>query len=354
MMTVGIQGIGTAVPEHVVDQRMVRSTVERVFGGRVADLDRLLSVFEHDHIHTRRFVCDPAWYAEDHGFAQTNHVYASTAADLAERAARAACQGIDQEIAAVVVVSTTGIMTPSLDATLIQRLGLSPHTLRIPIFGLGCAGGVAGLARAADLSRACNGAPVLFVAVEICSVTFRQSDTRTSNIVASSIFGDGAAAVVVSAQPHTVALGSGISTLFSDTSDIMGWDVTNEGLSVRFSRDIPSFVRSHIPDVLSHAYRQWGVTADDVSAIIAHPGGAKVLDAYAEAASMPTETFAHAREVLRTYGNMSSASVLFVLDRWYNDPNRQQRGYAVMAALGPGFSSELLLLGLRDHQRDNS
>lgn len=348
MIRVGIQGIGTAVPEHIVDQQAVRATVERVFGGRVTNLDRLLSVFEHDHIHTRRFVRDPAWYRTNHGFAESNAVYASSALDLAEQAAQRACAGIDVDIAGIVVVSTTGIMTPSLDALLIQRLGLSPYTIRIPVFGLGCAGGVAGLARAADLSRALNGAPILMVAVEICSVTFRQSDTRTSNIVASSIFGDGAAAVVVSSAPHVVSIASGVSTLFPNSTDIMGWDVMDEGLSVRFSRDIPSFVRTHIPAVLDHAYLQWNIARADVNAVIAHPGGAKVLDAYAHASGMPTETFAHAKNILRTYGNMSSASVLFVLDAWYNDVNRSRTGHAIMAALGPGFSSELLLLDLHD------
>ncbi len=354
MIRVGIQGVGTAVPEHVVDQDAVRATVERVFGGRVPDLARLLSVFEHDHIHTRRFVREPSWYAVDHGFAESNRVYADAACDLAERAARAACRGRENEIAAVVVVSTTGIMTPSLDATLIQRLGLSPHTVRVPVFGLGCAGGVAGLARAADLSRAMQGAAVLMVAVEICSVTFRQSDTRTSNIVASSIFGDGAAAVVISAQPHTVSIGTGMSTLFPDTEDIMGWDVLDDGLSVRFSRDIPSFVRAHIPSVLSASYQRWGIRAEDVSAVVAHPGGAKVLDAYAEATGMPASTFAHAREILRTFGNMSSASVLFVLDAWYHDVHRATSGAALMAALGPGFSSEVLLLTMSDQSEPQS
>lgn len=346
MMKVGIQAVGTAVPEHVVDQQMVRATVERVFGSRVPDLSRLLSVFEHDHIHTRRFVREPAWYAHDHGFAESNRVYAESATKLAERAARIACDGREHDIAAVVVVSTTGIMTPSLDATLIQRLGLSPHTIRVPVFGLGCAGGVAGLARAADISRSMNGAAVLMVAVEICSVTFRQSDVRTSNIVASSIFGDGAAAVVVSGAPHDVSINTGVSTLFPDTHDIMGWDVLDDGLSVRFSRDIPSFVRSNIPGVLSHAYATWSIAARDIAAVIAHPGGAKVLDAYAEATGLPTAAFSHARETLLTFGNMSSASVLFVLDAWYKDQHRTKSGYALMAALGPGFSSELLLLSM--------
>lgn len=349
MIHVGIQGIGTAVPENVVDQRAVRATVERVFGGRVTDLDRLLSVFEHDHIHSRRFVREPEWYAVDHGFAESNRVYATSACDLAEQAARKACKGREGDVAAIVVASTTGIMTPSLDAALVQRLGLSTHVARVPIFGLGCAGGVAGLARAADISRAMEGAPVLFVAVEICSVTFRQSDTRTSNIVASSIFGDGAAAVLISSERHSVSVGTGVSTLFPDTADIMGWDVLDDGLSVRFSRDIPSFVRTHIPDVLAHAYAQWGIAPDDVTAIVAHPGGAKVLDAYAQASGMPQSTFTHAKEILRTYGNMSSASVLFVLDAWYHDAARTRAGHAVMAALGPGFSSELLLLSMREH-----
>lgn len=348
MSDIRIVNAATAVPQYVVNQSMVRGIVERVFGERVHDLDRLLRVFEHDHIHTRHFVRPTEWYERDHGFGEANAVFAESALELSVRAARAAAADRIADVRAIVVVSSTGVMTPSLDAALIQSLGLDTSTRRLPIFGLGCAGGVAGLARAAEMSRGLGGALVLMVAVEICSVTFRQSDTRKSNIVASSIFGDGAAAVLVGAEGTGPVIVDSHSTLFPDTHDIMGWDVTDNGLSVRFSRDIPAFVREHVPSVLKKAFTSWGIPREELREVIAHPGGSKVLEAYADATGLAAATFNGSREVLRNYGNMSSASVLFVLHQWLNS-NVQRPRYSLMAALGPGFSSELLLL--RNTQR---
>lgn len=343
MSDIRIMNVATAVPEHVVDQSIVRSIVERVFGDRVHDLDRLLRVFEHDHIQTRYFVRPTQWYERDRGFGEANAVFAESALELSVRAARKAAVGRLSDVRAIVVVSSTGVMTPSLDAALILGLGLDTSTKRLPIFGLGCAGGVAGLARAAELSRGMGGALVLMIAVEICSVTFRQSDTRKSNIVASSIFGDGAAAVLVGSEGDGPVIVDSHSTLFPDTHDIMGWDVTDNGLSVRFSRDIPAFVREHVPSVLKKAFTSWGIPRKELREVIAHPGGSKVLEAYADATGLAADTFNGSREILRNYGNMSSASVLFVLQQWMN-ANVQRPRCSVMAALGPGFSSELLLL----------
>lgn len=347
MMPVRIAGTGTAVPDHVVDQAMVRGIVERVFGTRVADLAHLLGVFAHDHIVERRFVRPAEWYAHDHGFAATNAVYAEEAVRLGTQAARVACAGREADVAAIVVASTTGIMTPSLDAALIATLGCSPRIARIPIFGLGCAAGVSGLARAADLCRGLGGRPVLFVAVEICSVTFQRGDASKANIVGSSLFGDGAAAVLLAADGTGPAIAGHAGMLYPDTEDIMGWDVGDAGLRVRFSRDIPTFVRANIPALVSEACTAWNIEQGAITDIIAHPGGAKVIDAYAEALGLPPERFRHATDVLRTYGNMSSASVLFVLERWLAERRAnpaQPVGYAMMSALGPGFSAELLLL----------
>ncbi|MBU3698607.1 MAG: stilbene synthase [Candidatus Kapabacteria bacterium] len=343
MISVGVLKVATAVPKHVVDQSMVRGIVDRVFGSRVSDLERLLRVFEHDHIHTRHFVRPIEWYHHDHGFAESNAVYTETALELSLEAARRVLSGFDGAIKAVVFVSSTGIATPSLDAAIIQGLGLAASTRRLPVFGLGCAGGVAGLARAAELSRAFGGEPVLMIATEICSVTFRQSDTRKSNIVASSIFGDGAAAVLVGASGSGPLIVNSHSQLFPATEDIMGWDVTDAGLSVRFSRDIPSFVRHNVPGVLAEACAAWGIEQSQIREVIAHPGGSKVLEAYSDVTGLPASSFDDARQILRQYGNMSSASVLFVLDAWLASGARAEP-YAIMAALGPGFSSELVLL----------
>lgn len=345
---IAIAGIGTAVPDHPVTQAEIRSVVEALFADKVTNLSHLLGVFEHHHIQRRHLMQAPEWYAVDRGFADANAAYAEAATRLSVAAVRDALQQAaitPSDLDGLIVVSSTGIMTPSLDAVLAQELGCRNNIMRLPIFGLGCAGGVAGLARAAELSRACNGAPVALVAVEICSATFQRNDHSKSNLVGASIFADGAAAVIVSADGKGPVVRSSHSHLFPDTYDIMGWDVTDDGLRVRFSRDIPSFVQRYIPDVLSDAFEAWGITRADITGFITHPGGAKVLDAFAEVVDAEPHQFDVARDVLAQYGNMSSASVLFVLDRMLRT-NALTTGSYVMSALGPGFSSENLLLSV--------
>lgn len=343
---IAIAGIGTAVPEHVVTQADIRRVVESLFSDAVTDLQRILGVFEHHHIRQRHLMQTPEWYAEDRGFGASNAAYAEAATTLSLQAIDRAlndAQLTALELDGIVVASSTGIMTPSLDAVLAQELGCHPSVMRLPIFGLGCAGGVAGLARAAELSRARGGAPIVFVAVEICSATFQRNDPSRSNIVGASLFADGAAAVIVSASGRGPVVTGSYSTLFPSTYDIMGWDVVDEGLRVRFSRDIPSFVRQHLPKVMEEACSHWQIDRGDVVGYVTHPGGAKVLDAYADAVGADTSAFDLAREILADHGNMSSASVLFVLERVLRSGSAQH-GYHVMSALGPGFSSENLLL----------
>lgn len=346
MATPSILGIGTAVPPYSYDQAEIMPIVRGLFKERVENLDRLLKVFEHSHIRRRHFVREPEWYISDHGFGEANRVFAQSSTELCLSAAGKALakSGIDpREVGAVVAVSSTGVMTPSLDAVLIQELGLSLNARRIPIFGLGCAGGVTGLARAAEQSTALAGAPVLFVAVEICSITFQKNDISKANLIGTSIFADGAAALVVGAGPGGPQVVSSYHQLFADTYDIMGWEVADSGLKVLFSRDIPTFVRTHIPRVVDEACKNWKIDRKAISSYITHPGGAKVLDAFADALGIDQNMLLPAYEVLREYGNMSSASVLFVLDNMLAN-NRLKPGYGLMSALGPGFSSDQLLL----------
>jgi len=341
-----IAGIGTALPEHVIRQHDVRSVIEGLFGTRVPEIERILHVFDHDHIRTRRFVRPIEWYAEPHGLKDCNEVFVESATELAVQAAHKALErsGIAaRDISAVIVVSTTGIATPSIESKLMQRLQCSPHTSRIPLFGLGCAGGVVGLARAAELCRARHGAPVLLVAVEICSVTFQRGEASKSNIVAASLFGDGAAAVVLSGTGQGPIVGDGFSELFPNTADIMGWDVIDSGLSVRFSRDIPEFVRSNMRSVFGRFLETTHMDPQRITTFVAHPGGAKVLDAYADVLHVPLSNVDLAKEVLRDVGNISSASVLFVLERELG--LQHERGsVGVCLALGPGFSAEFCVL----------
>ena len=346
MAAIRIRGVGTAVPINIYDQSSVCAVVEKMFGKRVENLDRLLKVFDHLHIEQRHFVREPEWYGKDHGFGAANDVFIEAALELSIEAAGKAIGRTDissDEFGGIVVANTTGVMTPSLDAHLAQELGLPMTVVRVPLFGLGCAGGVSGLARAAELSRAQGGAPVLFVAVEICSATFQCNDLSKSNLIGTSIFSDGAAALVVGSGGSGPEIVGSYHRLFPDTYDIMGWDVVDSGMKVRFSRDIPTFVKTQIPEVIADACAFWNISLDEIVSFIAHPGGAKVLDAFAEAIGRPADALDASREILRKYGNMSSATILFVLEHMIAD-DMLEPGYGLMSALGPGFSSDQLLL----------
>jgi alkylresorcinol/alkylpyrone synthase len=255
--------------------------------------------------------------------------------------------------------------TPSLDALLIDALGMDRHTKRTPIWGLGCAGGVAGLARAAEFTLAYPDKVALLVAVETCSTTFQFGDFSKKNFVATSLFADGAAAAVIVGEnrmmrweerrtPTSPAIRAisplhfvgSYSTLFPDSRHVMGWDVIDTGLSVVFAPEIPARVARDMQVEIAQLMIQHGLTLRDARHFVLHPGGARVLDAYIEGIGLQHADLAHARQVLRECGNMSSPTVLFVLECMLADrAHRINPGeYVIMGALGPGFSSELALL----------
>jgi len=345
MENIRIQGVGTAVPEHVYRQAEVQDVVKNVFRKGVDNMDRLLRVFDHLHIEQRHFARELSWYQEGHTFSECNAVFAESAVQLSCQAAVKAIRQAEMrpdEIGGIVVVSSTGFMTPSLDAVIIQKLELPLTIIRLPVFGLGCSGGVAGLARAAEISSSCK-KPILFIAVEISSATFQCNDVSRANLIGTSIFADGAAALVVGAGGEGPEIMDSYQRLFANTYDMMGWDFTDNGMQVRFSRSIPAFVKTEIPAVLDAACRKWGISFSEITSFVTHPGGAKVLEAYSEVIGKPAETLAASYEILRNNGNMSSATILFVLEKMIAG-NTLKPGYTLMSSLGPGFSSDQLLL----------
>lgn len=340
-----VRAVGLAVPPYAVRQQDIKEFAAILFQEKLEHLERLLPVFDNACIAKRHLARPLAWYAAEHSFAEANLLYGEIALELAVAAAAQALgrAGVAPgDVGLVVFVSSTGITTPTLDAKLIQRLGISANAARLPVWGLGCAGGVTGLARAAELAAAVPDRAVLLVAAELCSLTFQRNDFSKSNLVGAGIFADGAAAAVITADGEGPELLGARSTLFTDTEDIMGWDVIDTGLKVRFSRDIPAFVRHYLPGLAAAACREWGLTRRDIVHYVVHPGGAKVLDAYADSLGLPAAALAAAYEVLADYGNMSSASVLFVLERFMRGTPPED-AYGVMLALGPGFSAEQVL-----------
>lgn len=342
-----VRALATGTPPHRISQTEVREVARQVFP-RMAARARMLDVFDNALIETRSFARPLDWYREKRGFGEKNAAFVEEARALILRLAREALTRAEiepAEVDAVVLVNTSGISTPSLDAFVIETLGLNRHAARLPVWGLGCAGGACGLARAADLVRAGH-RRVLYLAVELCSLTLVRSDESKSNFVGTALFSDGGAAVVVTAPdvpgpPPLLALHGGYSTLIEDSEDIMGWDVVDDGLKVRFSRDIPTLVRSMMRENVAQALAAYGWLPEEISTFVVHPGGVKVLAAYEEALNLAPGTLDASRRVLAQYGNMSSVTVLFVLEETLR---ARPQGRGLLSAMGPGFSAEHVLL----------
>jgi alkylresorcinol/alkylpyrone synthase len=338
--------LASAVPPHRMSQSDAAQIACKVFAGRFGNYERMAPVFETAGIRSRYTVEPAEWYLSGKlGWPERMKAYLQGAEALfiaaAMRALEAASLGADQ-IDAIVTISSTGIATPSLEARVASRMGFRSDIERVPVFGLGCAGGVSGLAVASRLAAARPGTNVLMVAVEVCTVAVRGDQPTKANIVASALFGDGAAACVVRAGEEGIARieGSG-QHMWPDTLDIMGWDVDAGGLEVIFDRSIPPFVEEKVRPAIEGILTRIGVSAESVDRFACHPGGAKVITALESALQLQQGTLDHERDVLSDYGNMSAPTVIFVMERLLAAglPRR-----TVMTAMGPGFSCAALSL----------
>ena len=345
-----IVALATGVPPHRLDQGNVVARVEQLFG-RSPDFERLVRVYANSGIRCRYSVVPFEWFDGPQGWPERNRAYLAGAVDLlatvAGRALDRAGVALD-DVGAIVTVSTTGIATPALDALLMARMGFPRHVERLPIFGLGCAGGALGLGRAATLAAAMPSKAVLFLVVELCTLQFRRDDLTRSNIVATALFGDGAAAAVLRCDPRApgpAILAHGEHT-WPDSLDIMGWDVAADGLKAIFSRDIPRLVTAELAPVVGDFLARHGCALGDIGRFVCHPGGPKVIDAYEAVFGAGFAGAAEARQSLRDYGNMSAVSVMFVLEQVLANAGRrgEPAGRALLTALGPGFSAGFVLL----------
>ncbi|NNU34157.1 type III polyketide synthase [Mucilaginibacter sp. S1162] len=246
-------------------------------------------------------------------------------------------------------MSTTGLATPSIDALIINKMRLNPHVNRSPLWGPGCGGGVSGMAKANIAALANPDAVVLLVAVELCSLTLIKSDYSKSNFIGSSLFSDGIAACIIKGDNYTTS-GNKVdyiassSKLYYDSLDVMGWDFRDTGFKVLFSKDIPTFIHENVEQDITEFLTKHNLQLSDIKNFIFHPGGKKVLDAYTDALGIEGDFLNKTRAVMNDNGNMSSATVLYVLERFMRDGFED--GYGLMMAMGPGFSSEMVLLKL--------
>ncbi len=345
MQTARILSLATAAPPHVISQADAASFVAETFGQRFPGFEKVAGVFMTSGIRRRRAVRPIAWFRQPLGWPERSEAYIAGASALFVEAARGALDaaGLDAgAVDTVVTVSSTGIATPSLEARVADEMGFSPGVERVPVFGLGCAGGVAGLSIAARLAQSRPGSVVLLVVVETCTLSFRHDQLTKANIVASALFGDGAAACVLSTEPGGIAaVETTAQHTWPGTLDVMGWSVDAEGLGVIFDRCIPTFAEAEFGSAARGMLARGGLTLGDIDRFVCHPGGAKVVTALERALSIPQGMLADEREVLAEYGNMSAPTVFFVLERAISAglPRR-----TLMTALGPGFSASAVTL----------
>ncbi|WP_028391503.1 type III polyketide synthase [Bacillus cihuensis] len=346
---------------YLFAQEKLMEFSREIFGSSFKDIDRLLRAFKNGQVDSRYFIKDLEWFKRDHSFEERNNAFIEGAVTYGTKAIQSCLSNgtflkhevAVQEIEAIFFVTSSGIATPTIDARIMNRLPFSPYTKRIPLWGLGCAGGASGLSRAFEYCKAFPKAKVLVLSVELCSLSFQRNDRSKSNLIGTSLFSDGVACTFIcgdevarksiSKVKRVPKILSTQSTLMPDSLDVMGWDVRNEGLHVIFSKDIPTIISNWLKPNVEVFLDKNDMKQSNIRHFIAHPGGKKVIDAYCESLGFHEEMVKISMEVLREYGNMSSATILYVLEK-FMEQDISEGEYGLAAALGPGFSSELLLL----------
>lgn len=337
------------------NQQDVKQYAKELFEPSFPQVERMLSAFDNTEIKTRNFCKPLQYYSDIHTFQEQNKEYISLSLEYSVKAIEeciSSAQIDKEEITDIIFISTTGLATPSLDALIINKMKLNQNINRIPIFGLGCAGGVAGYSKASVLAQANPDAVVLLVAVELCSMTFLRNDYSKSNFIGSSLFADGVAVCLITGDNHANKTQKSITFLASqskfyyDTLDVMGWEFLDKGFKVLFSQDIPTIISENINNDITSFLEKHQLKLSDIKNFSFHPGGKKVLMAYEKALMLDGDFLKNSREVMNDYGNMSSPTVLYVLERFFTQGF--ENGYGLMVSLGPGFSSEMALLQMNN------
>ncbi len=345
-----IAAIASAFPDNYYRQDEILAELGQQWGGTPQVISRLRTFHERAGVEARHLALPKEDYVNFKGFSARNREYIRVAVDLGEKALGSAlCEAgiLPSELDHLFFVSVTGVATPSIDARLVNRLGLNPQLRRTPIFGLGCVAGAAGLARAADWAKAYPEANVALLAVELCSLTWQPDDVSVPNLIASSLFGDGAAAVVLAGaarKPKGPRIVASRSVFYPGTEEVMGWDIGSQGLKVVLSAGVPELIYGHVAADVDRFLEAHGLSRGDIKHWVLHTGGPKVLNAFQEALGIGAEDLALSWNQLRTNGNLSSASVLMVLRDTWRERRPAPGSHSLLMAMGPGFCSEMVLL----------
>ena len=342
--TAALVSLATSVPPNVLHQSQVLAAARDILGHH-PQFETLSSIFANTGVINRYGVKPIEWYFDRRGWPERTQAFLEGAEALFLDVAREAILRAElaaDEIDTVVTVCSTGIATPSLEARVAGKIGFRSDVSRVPVFGLGCAGGVTGLSIASRLAQARPGSNVLLVAIELCTLAVRHDELTKANIVAASLFGDGAAAVVLRAGDGGATRIEGAGEhLWPDTLGIMGWKVDPEGFGVIFQKTIPDFVAANMNPAVTGILGSMGLSIGDIERFICHPGGSKVVRALETAFALNQGVLDHERAVLADYGNMSGPTVLFVLERARAAglPSR-----SLLTSLGPGFTASCVAL----------
>jgi alkylresorcinol/alkylpyrone synthase len=337
--------LATSVPPHLFHQNQILEAARKLMAERYPQFETLSSLFANTGIRRRYGVKPIEWYLERRGWPERTLAFLEGAEQLFVDVARNALSRADLsagDIDTVVTVCSTGIATPTLEARVAGQLGLRADVSRVPVFGLGCAGGVSGLSIASRLAQARPGTNVLLVALELCTLAVRHDELTKANVVAASLFGDGAAAAILRAgDGGATQIEAAGEKQWPDTLDIMGWSVDPEGFGVVFQRTIPDFVRENIGPAVTEILSRMELSVHDIDRFVCHPGGTKVIVALERALALDQGALDHEREIIAEYGNMSAPTVLFVLERALTQglPPR-----SLLTALGPGFTASCVAL----------
>lgn len=345
-----IAAVGSAFPPHYYDQDALLGALKSRWQGRLFNQERLEALHRNVLVGGRHLALPIEEYERLATWGQANDAWIRVAGEVG---AAAVLDGLERaglrpaDVDTLLFVTVTGVATPSIDARLINRLGLRSDVKRLPIFGLGCVAGAAGISRAADLLRGAPGEVAVLLSVELCSLTLQPEDLSVANLIASGLFGDGAAAAVVvgaeraASGPRVVA---SRSVFYPDSERVMGWDISERGFQIVLSADVPEVVRVHLRRDVDGFLAEHGLRREQIASWVCHPGGPKVLTTMEEALELPEDALAITWRSLREVGNLSSTSVLLVLQETMERARPAAGSYGMLLAMGPGFCSELVLL----------
>ena len=345
-----IASVGTAFPENYYSQQVLSEALKKRWSERHYNLERLDQLHRNVLVGGRHLALPLERYDALESFTECNSAYIEVAVEIGVRAIEEAITPLGlapSELDHIFFVTTTGVATPSIDASIANRLPLRPDVKRSPLFGLGCVAGAVGITRAFDYLKAYPGEAAILLSVELCSLTLQREDLSIPNIIASGLFGDGAAAVVLTGDDREATGPSVVATrsvFYPDTERVMGWDISNAGFRVVLSADVPKLVLKEIRGNVDGFLESQGLTLRDIGTFICHSGGPKILDAFREALDLPEDALALTWDSLKRVGNLSSASVLIVLGDTLRSRVPTAGSYGLILAMGPGFCSELVLL----------